>query len=60
MGKEVLTFGDIDIEKDKFYCHRSPTFLKNIDIDEVLVSEKISSVEKTISTLFVTSIMIIK
>ena len=60
MGKEVLTFGDIDIEKDNFYCHRSPTFLKNIDIDEVLVSEKISSVEKTISTLLVTSIMIIK
>ena len=60
MGKEVLTFSDIDIEKDKFYCHRSPTFLKNIDIDEVLVSEKISSVEKTISTLLVTSIMIIK
>ena len=60
MGKEVLTFGDTDIEKDKFYCHRSPTFLKNIDIDEVLVSEKISSVEKTISTLLVTSIMIIK
>ena len=60
MGKEVLTFGDIDIEKDKFYCHRSPTFLKNIDIDEVLVPEKISSVEKTISTLSVTSIMIIK
>ena len=28
MGKEVLTFGDIDIEKDKFYCHRSPTFFE--------------------------------
>ena len=27
MGKEILTFGDIEIEKNKFYCHKSPIFL---------------------------------
>ena len=27
MGKEILTFGDIEIEKNKFYCHKCPIFL---------------------------------
>ena len=59
MGKEILTFGDIKIEKHKFYCHGSPIFLKYVDIEKVLVSNKISSGEKTITTLLVTCKMII-
>ena len=39
-------FGDIEIEKDKFYDHRSSIFLKDADIEKVLVSSKISSDEK--------------
>ena len=42
MGKEILTFGDIEIEKNKFYCHKTPTFLKDVDIENILVSSKIS------------------
>ena len=26
MGKEILTFGDIEIEKNKFYRHKTPIF----------------------------------
>ena len=26
MDKEILTFGDIEIEKSKFYRHESPIF----------------------------------
>ena len=26
MGKEISTFGDIKIEKDEFYLHKSPIF----------------------------------
>ena len=26
MGKEILTLGDIEIGKDKFYYHKSPVF----------------------------------
>ena len=37
MGKEILTFGDIKIEK-KNYCHKRPIYLKDIDIYKVLVS----------------------
>ena len=28
MGKEILTFGDIEIEKNKFYHHKTPISLK--------------------------------
>ena len=60
MGTEILTFGDIETEKNFFYCHKSPIFLKDVDIEKVLVSYKIYSGEKTINTLLVTCIMIIK
>ena len=28
-GKEILTFGDIEIEKDRFYCYKILTFLED-------------------------------
>ena len=28
MGREILTFDDSEIEKNEFYCHKSPIFLK--------------------------------
>ena len=28
MGKDILTFGDTEIEKNKFYHHKSPVFLR--------------------------------
>ena len=46
--------------KKKNYCHKSPSFLKDIDIEKVLVSNDISSGKKTVNTLLVTCIMIIK
>ena len=26
MGKEILTFGNIENEKNTFYCHKTPIF----------------------------------
>ena len=46
MDKEILTFGDTDIEKNKFYHHKSPILLKDVCIKKVLVSNKISFGEK--------------
>ena len=43
-------FGNIEIEKDKFYRHKSTIFLEDVDIEKVLVSNNISFVEKTINT----------
>ena len=45
-SKEILTFGNIKIEKTKFYRHKTPIFLKAVDIEGVLVSNKISFGEK--------------
>ena len=47
MGKKNLMFGDIEIEKYKFYHHKSPILLEHADIEKVLVSNKISSGEKS-------------
>ena len=48
------------IEKNKFYHHNSPLHLRDVNNDKVLVSNKISFGKKTINTLLVTCIMIIK
>ena len=61
MGKEILTLGDIEIKKNKLYHHKSPIFLKDVDIGNLLVCKETSSHEKkTIDTLMVTCIMIKK
>ena len=57
MGKEILTFGDVDIEKNQFYHYNSPIFLKNVDIEKVLDLKRFLLVKKAISTLLVTCIM---
>ena len=46
MGKEILTFGNIDIEKNKFYRHKTAIFLEDVDIEKVSVSNKIYFGEK--------------
>ena len=56
-----LRFRDIEIVKGKFYRYKSPLPLKDVDIEKVLVSSKISFCEKnTISTLLITCMMNIK
>ena len=58
MGKEFLTFGDIEIEKNKFYHHKNPILLKDVDTEKVLVSN--SSGEKSFTYFIDTCITIIK
>ena len=59
MGKEILTFSNIEIKKNKFDRRKSPVPLNNADVENVLVSNKIFWVKKTINTLLVACIMII-
>ena len=47
MGKEILTSGDNEIEKNKFYRNKAPISLKDVDTEKVLVSNKISFGEKS-------------
>ena len=46
MGKEILTSGDIKIEKNEFDRHESPIFLKDVDIEKVLIYNNVSVGEK--------------
>ena len=46
MGNEILTFGNIETEMYKFYPYKCPIVLEDVDIDNTLVSNKISSGEK--------------
>ena len=53
MCKEILTFGDIEIEKNKFYRHKNLFILfKDINIEKVLVSNKISFGEKKLLIIY--------
>ena len=47
MGKEIITFSNNEIEKQKFCCENL-IFLKDMDIDNLLISSKTSSGEKFI------------
>ena len=46
MGKESIVYGDIEIEKRKFYHSKNLIFLKSKDIDNIQLSRKVSSGEK--------------
>ena len=46
MDKEILTFGNIEIEKNTFYRYKSPIPLRDVHINKVLVFNKISFDEK--------------
>ena len=42
MGKEVITFGNTDVEKHKFHQHKNPISIFDINIDRIEVSNKIA------------------
>ena len=59
MSKKILTFGDVETEKNKFHRHKTSIFLEDVDVDikKLLVSNNITSGEKTTNNLFVTRII---
>ena len=46
MRKEILTFGDIEIEENTFYCHKIPVPVMDVDNEIVLVCNKFCSYVK--------------
>ena len=63
MGKEIITFGDIETEKTyiNFTNIKILFFLKDVDVGNILISNKISFCLKNyINTSLVTQVMIIK
>ena len=61
MNKEIITFGDIEIEKRKFHHRKNLILLEYVDIDSMLTSSLVFYGEKkNINILLVTKMMIIK
>ena len=42
MDKTIIKFDDTEVEKYKFRQHKSPFLIDNIDINKILVSNKVS------------------
>ena len=42
MEKAIIKFGDIEIEKQKFFQYKTHISIKNIDTDNIVVSNKAS------------------
>ena len=59
MGKEFLTFEDIEIEKNKFLPPKDSYFLRDVGIENWHLT-RFLLVKKAINTLLVTCIMVIK
>ena len=46
MSQKILKFGDIEIEKRTFYSYERRAALRDVDIEKVLVSNKIYLAKK--------------
>ena len=40
--EKIITFADIEIQKQKFHQHNGPISIKNIDINKIVVPNKVS------------------
>ena len=41
MKKTMIKLGDIEIEKQEFHQNKRPTSIRNIDINKIVVSNKV-------------------
>ena len=41
MGKETITFGKIEVEKQKFHQHKSPISIYDVNIDRIVIPNKV-------------------
>ena len=42
MDKKVIKFDDTEIEENEFYQYKSPIWVNDIDINKIVVSDKLS------------------
>ena len=41
MGEEIITFGDIEVEKHKFHQHKSSVSIYDVNVDRIGLSNKV-------------------
>ena len=54
MGKEIKTFGDIEVEKHKFHHRKNLVSLKDVDIKKIQAPSMVSFGKKITNILLVT------
>ena len=57
MEKAFIKFVDIEVQKQKFHQHKGAISIKNVDIDEIVVSNKVPLAKKSLNILFVTKML---
>ena len=56
--EKIIKFGDIEIqEAKKFHQHKETISIKNIDINKIVVSYKVSFIKKDLNTLLVAKVL---
>ena len=43
MDARIIAFGDTEIEKQKFYNHKNPILIDDVDINKIMTSSEVSS-----------------
>ena len=41
MGKEIIAFGNIEVEKQKCHQHENPRSIYDVNINRIIVSNKV-------------------
>ena len=41
MGKELITFDNIEVQKPKFHQHKSPTSIYDVNVDRIVLSSRV-------------------
>ena len=57
MNKEILKLSDCDIEKREFHYSKYPIYIKCLDIDNIIISNKVSFGKKAMNILFVSKMI---
>ena len=57
MEKIIIKFGDIEVKKERFHQHKRPILLKYMDINEIVVSNKIFLVKEYLNISLATKML---
>ena len=52
MDEKITTFGNNKIEKHKFYCHKNPILIDGVDINKIIVSDKLINVSNKLKNIY--------
>ena len=57
MGKEIISFGDIEVEKYKCHQRKIPISIGAVDFNKIIVSNKVAFGKKVLNILFSTKMI---